>query len=215
MKRFLYNYLLVPLLIAVGTLWFKSLRIECKNPEAVRALRESGKPHILTCWHQHLILMFYYLRGWNDLTILISPSADGDIAAGLCDHLGFRVVRGSSYKQPLTSSRGLVKTLRQNLKIAVIADGSRGPRHVAQPGILRISQVTGAPYTICAWDARWKLRFNSWDHFLLPLPFSRCRIAFGPTLPALPKGAGGDLFEERRQEFENALMDLTRQVKWN
>lgn len=213
MKKFLYNYILTPMLIALGTLWFKSLRIECENPEVVQNLRRSHRPHIITCWHQHLILVFYYLRGWRDLTILISPSADGDIAARLCQWLGFQTVRGSSFKQPLASSRALLQALKKNRKVAVIADGSRGPRHKVQSGILRLSQISGATYSACSWDARWKYQFNSWDQFLLPLPFSHCRIRFGPP-DTVPRSADATLLEAKARELEASLNRLQKEVAW-
>jgi lysophospholipid acyltransferase (LPLAT)-like uncharacterized protein len=211
MKKFLFNYILPPILSNLIKLWGKTLRIECLHPEIEEQLRRLHTPHILTGWHQHIFLIFYYFRGWKEVTALISPSTDGDLLAGMCRWMGYNVVRGSSYKQPIASSRVLVKALRQNLKVGIVADGSRGPYHVAQTGTLHLARLTGTPYSTCSWDARWKYQFNSWDRFLLPLPFSRCRVGFGPLF-TIPRDADEATLEAKRQELEDTLNHLQEQV---
>ena len=213
MKKFLFNYVLPPILTGLVYLWGKTLRIECLHPEIAQELRHPGRPHILTGWHQHIFLIFYFFHGWKEVTALISPSTDGDLLAGMCRWMGYRVVRGSSYKQPVASSRVLIKALRQNLKVGIIADGSRGPYHVAQPGALHLARLTGAPYCGCSWDARWKYQLNSWDRFLLPLPFSRCRVTFGPFF-TIPRDADEATLEAKRQELEDSLNHLQAEVTW-
>lgn len=214
MKKLLFNYILPPILYSILTLWFKTLRIECMDPNMKREIFKDGRPHILTCWHQHLGLLYYHLRGWEDLTILISPSTDGDLAARMSQIAGYRVVRGSSYKQPVASSRSLLRALKQGLSIGIMADGSRGPLHVAQMGAVYLSRITGAPYSAISWDARWKIQLNSWDRFILPLPFSRCRVQYGPFV-TVPRNADDAQLEAHRQELENQLKQLAEEVSWH
>ncbi|CCQ89556.1 conserved hypothetical protein [Nitrospina gracilis 3/211] len=213
MKKFLFNQILPPLIFFLVHLWFKTLRIEIMNPEIEREVFRQGRPHVLTCWHQHLGMFFYHFRGWKELTILISPSTDGDLAARMCKWMGYHVVRGSSYKQPTASTRTLIRALKKNLTVGIMADGSRGPRHVAQMGTLYLSRLTGTPYSACSWDARWKIQFKSWDRFMLPLPFSRCRIAYSPFRD-LPRKADNALLETHRGELEAELKRLAQEVSF-
>lgn len=213
MKKFLFNHILPPILAGLIWVWGKSLRIECLDPDIEEKLRELHRPHIFTGWHQHIFLIFYYFRGWKEITVLISPSTDGDLLAGMCKWMGYSVVRGSSYKQPVASSRVLIKELRKNKKIGIVADGSRGPRHVAQVGALHLARLTGSPYSACSWDARWKYQFNSWDRFMIPLPFSRCRVGFGPFF-SIPRDDDEATLEAKRRELEDELKRLQEAVSW-
>jgi len=214
MKKFLFNTLLPPILGWTILLWCKSLRIENLDPDMERTLRAVSGPHILTFWHSHIFLIPYYFRDRSDVSIMVSPSTDGDLIANLCRWMGFQVVRGSSFKKAVSSSRSLVRTLKDGLKVVIVADGSRGPRHVVQAGTLHLAQLTGATYSVCSWDARWKHEFNSWDRFILPLPFSRCRIHFGPILSFDKDAPEGRPPESKREELEEILHRITGQCAY-
>ena len=216
MKKFLFNTVLPPILGTLIVLWCKTLRIENLDPETDRDLRTVSGPHILTSWHSRIFLIFYYYRGLSDLSLLVSPSTDGDLLAGLCRWMGYRVVRGSSYKKTVSASRTVVKTLKDGFKAGIVADGSRGPRHIAQIGTLHLARIAKATYSGVSWEARWKYEFNSWDRLLLPLPFSRCRIRCSPilSLPLDPPPAAHDL-ETKREELEEILNHLTGQCTFS
>jgi lysophospholipid acyltransferase (LPLAT)-like uncharacterized protein len=46
-----------------------------------------------------------------------------------------------------------------------------------------LAALTGAPVVPLAVGARPARRLNSWDSFLIPLPFARCAVAFGEPIP--------------------------------
>ncbi|HZQ48491.1 MAG TPA: hypothetical protein VFC07_15855, partial [Verrucomicrobiae bacterium] len=54
----------------------------------------------------------------------------------------------------------------------------RGPCYVAQDGVIYLAQLTGLPIVPVSYNLQWKWRPNSWDRFLIPLPFSRCEFIF-------------------------------------
>ena len=143
---------------------------------------------------------------------MISPSGDGDFTARLSRWMGYKVVRGSSYKNTLASTRTLIKLLRQGHKSGIVADGSRGPRHQAQVGPIQIARITNSALFPITYAADWKYEFKSWDRFVLPLPFSRCRFICGPAI-TIPKDADDDLIEQKRQELEDTLNRLTRECE--
>ncbi len=213
MKKFLFNIFLPPFLGWIILLWCKTLRIKNLDPEMEKKLRAVEGPHILTFWHSRIFLILYYFRDRSDVSIMVSPSSDGDLIANLCLWMGYKVVRGSSFKKAVSSSRSLVKTLNEGKKAAVIADGSRGPRRIAQMGTLHLARVTGATYSGCSWDAQWKYEFNSWDRFILPFPFSRCRIHFGPILILEKDLIQNHYLELKRSELEGVLNRITRECE--
>lgn len=215
MKKFLFNIFLPPILGSIILLWCKTLRIENLDPEAERALRAVSGPHILTFWHSRIFLTLYYFRDRSDVSIMVSPSSDGDLIASLCCWMGYKVVRGSSFKKPVSSSRSLARTLNEGNKAAIVADGSRGPRHVVQRGTLHLAQLTGATYSGFSWDARWKHEFNSWDRFILPFPFSPCRVQCGPLLSLAKNPSEGRPPESKREELEQNLNRITEQCTYS
>ena len=95
---------------------------------------------------------------------------------------GYKVVRGSSFKKTTSGTRECIGLLKKDLKVVIIADGSRGPRHQAQAGSVQLSRITGAPVYTLSYDAHPKYEFSSWDKFILPLPFSKVTLNYGSPM---------------------------------
>lgn len=89
----------------------------------------------------------------------------------------------------------------------IIADGSRGPYHQAQVGPVQMSRITGAPVYTLAYDAHPKYEFPSWDKAILPLPFSKVTLNFGPPMTVPP-----DADKETIRQKQDELTDLLNQI---
>src|SRR6266571_3672853 len=76
-----------------------------------------------------------------------------------------------------------------------------GPRGQLQPGVVTLAALTGAPIVPLAVAARPALRLRSWDAFMIPWPFARCAVVFGPPLPVA-----------RDAEHERAMKDLAQHL---
>ena len=127
--------------------------------------------------------------------------------AKLARLMGYSVIRGSSFKRAVPAARSLIRVLREGRRIIVIADGSRGPRCVAQSGSLQLAGNTKLPLFPMTFGAKRKIVLNTWDRFILPLPFTRCDINFGPPIYISSRSSEG-LVEEKRTELENNLKQL-------
>jgi len=134
MKKFLFNYIIPYLLFFLIYLWCATLRSRNLNQQEENHFKDLTGPYILTLWHGRIFYLFYYLRRHPDYFLLISPSEDGDLLARLATLMGYSVIRGSTYKKAVSAARSLIKVLRKNQRIIIIADGSRGPRCVAHSG---------------------------------------------------------------------------------
>ena len=55
--------------------------------------------------------------------------------------------------------------------------------------------------------AKNKIVLNTWDRFILPLPFTRCSINFGPPIQ-ISSRSSNDLIEESRLKLESSLKQL-------
>lgn len=210
MKKFLFNAVLPRLLYIVIYLWCITIRVRNQNPDAETHVRNIPGRHILTLWHGRIFYLFYYLRRRPDYHLLISPSTDGDLLARLARLMGYSVIRGSTFKQAVPAARALIKVLRREDRIIIIADGSRGPRCKAQPGSIQLGGITGSPVIPMTFGADCKMVLNTWDRFVLPLPFTRCTVNFGSPLQ-IPSRPDEATVEEKRAELESALNRLTEE----
>ena len=209
MKKLLFNYVIPYLLFGLVYLWCMTLRSKNMNEEEENHFKNLTGPYILTLWHGRIFYLFYYLRRHPDYFLLISPSEDGDLLARLARLMGYSVIRGSTYKKAVSAARSLIKVLRRNQRIIIIADGSRGPRCVAQPGSVQLAGITGAPIFPMTFGAKNKVILNSWDQFAIPLPFTRCTLNFSSPI-SLPPKSSEQIIEEKRLELENALNRISK-----
>ena len=209
MKKLLFNYVIPYLLFGLVYLWCMTLRSKNMNEEEENHFKNLTGPYILTLWHGRIFYLFYYLRRHPDYFLLISPSEDGDLLARLARLMGYSVIRGSTYKKAVSAARSLIKVLRRNQRIIIIADGSRGPRCVAQPGFVQLAGITGTPIFPMTFGAKNKVILNSWDQFAIPLPFTRCTLNFSSPISHPPKSSE-QIIEEKRLELENALNRINK-----
>ena len=209
MKKLLCNYVIPYLLFGLVYLWCMTLRSKNMNEEEENHFKNLTGPYILTLWHGRIFYLFYYLRRHPDYFLLISPSEDGDLLARLARLMGYSVIRGSTYKKAVSAARSLIKVLRRNQRIIIIADGSRGPRCVAQPGSVQLAGITGTPIFPMTFGAKNKVVLNSWDQFVIPLPFTRCTLNFSSPI-SLPPKSSEQIIEEKRLELENALNQINK-----
>ena len=209
MKKLLFNYVLPYLLFGLIYIWCLTLRSKNLNEEEENHFKNLTGPYILTLWHGRIFYLFYYLRRHPDYFLLISPSTDGDLLARLARLMGYSVIRGSSYKKTVPAARSLIKVLNRNHRIIIIADGSRGPRCVAQSGSLKLAGITGAPVFAMTFGSRNKMVLNSWDRFVIPPPFTRCALSFSSPI-TLSRKPSEQSIEEKRLELENTLNRITQ-----
>jgi lysophospholipid acyltransferase (LPLAT)-like uncharacterized protein len=137
--------------------------------------------------------------------VLVSRSRDGALAARYVRHFGLSVARGSSSRGGGAGLRSLVAALRGGADVAIVPDGPRGPSEQLQPGAVVLAALTGMPVVPVAVGARPSRRLRSWDRFMVPWPFARCVLAFGP-----PTHVAADADRERaRKDLGHALAEVT------
>ncbi|KMP11793.1 hypothetical protein UR09_02530 [Candidatus Nitromaritima sp. SCGC AAA799-A02] len=212
MKKFLFNHVFPYFLYVLIYVWCWTIRQSRKNREAEDYVRNLPGRYILTLWHGRIFYLFYYLRRRPDFHLLISPSQDGDLLARLARLMGYSVIRGSTFKQAVSSARALIKVLRREERIIIIADGSRGPRLKAQPGSIQLAGITDAPLIPMTYGARHKIELDTWDRFVLPLPFTRCTVHFGKPRP-IPHRPDAKSVRQKQDELEDALNRLIKECE--
>jgi lysophospholipid acyltransferase (LPLAT)-like uncharacterized protein len=148
MKLVRLNRLAVALLPPIGAsiirLLGKTMRVTVRGEEAVEDLYREGKHIILAFWHgrQLMIPLAYHGR---EVHILISQHRDGELISRIMSRFGYHSVRGSSTRGGTAALRQLIKVGRSGVDLAITPDGPKGPRYVAQPGVIQIAKMTGLP----------------------------------------------------------------------
>jgi lysophospholipid acyltransferase (LPLAT)-like uncharacterized protein len=190
-------------------LLFRTTRVESVGLSEVAPLLASRRL-ICAFWHSRILLISYLFQG-SGAAILVSRSEDGEIIARILERQGHRTVRGSTSKGGLRALSSLIRCIgKENLPGAIVPDGPRGPRFRVQPGVITLAKKTGRPILPISYSAKRMKVFSSWDRFILPLPFTRCRLVYGRPLE-VPWDASPEEEEICRRRLEAELRRITRE----
>jgi len=204
MKAFLRSPAVVATLGYVIWAWMtlveRTVRWRIEGTDAVRArLAASGSPGlIIASWHETILLM---PSGWNRAVrdwpekrgraaMMISLSPDGEAVARAVMRFDIDVVRGSAGNKKKTEKdkgglRAIAEAagrLRGGGYVCMTPDGPRGPRRIASQGAVTLAQRCGVPILPYAMSTRPAPRLDSWDRFIIPLPFTRGSLVFSPLI---------------------------------
>lgn len=168
-------------------------------------MHRSGQTVLLCMWHQQFFPAFYYFSKHQPpaISIIISQSADGDIASAIAAKAGFAPVRGSSSRGGMAALKSMIRSMRTTRLAGHIVDGPQGPAGVVKPGIAAMARATGAAIVplYASADRAWYAR--SWDRFMIPKPFSRVTLTFeAPVFREISDGQG---LEDIRGHLEDRM----------
>lgn len=200
----------------------RTTRWTIDGAEHLTVLQESEQGFVVCTWHSRFLMC---TAAWSKMKqkpyVLISKSRDGNLVAYTSKILRLGVIRGSrkanikgqkhkkGEKRGAGALREMVQTLKHGDLILMTPDGPKGPRMRMGEGPLRLAKLSGAPVLAYALSTSNKVVFNSWDRFMLPLPFGRGRIVFaGPV--TVPQNADDAQIERLRLQFEDMLNTATQ-----
>jgi len=219
MKAFLRSAPVVAVLGFLIWAWMalvgRTVRWTIEGEAEVRAALAAEKPGlIVACWHETILLM---PSGWNRAVrhwpekrgraaMMISLSPDGEAVARALKHLDLDVIRGSKGNKKKTNKdkggmRAIAEAasrLRSGGYVCMTPDGPRGPRRIASQGAVTLAQRSGAAVLPYAISTRPAPRLKSWDRFIIPLPFTRGAIVFGPLIDC-PREASPEALQDALQ----------------
>lgn len=177
------------------TVYRWTLRLSIVGEEHRQAVRARGKKPLHAIWHQRMVGGILAHRGEGYVT-MASKSPDGEIIATFLALWGFKAARGSSSKGGDVAVLEFLEALKDAPGGALTPDGPRGPARRCKRGILTLAEQGDTLVLPSSSSSSCPKFLNSWDRFLLPLPFSRCVVVFAPALERAP-GESEDAFLAR------------------
>ncbi len=181
-----------------------TLRYEVLGWRHAERVHASGKRCIWAFWHRIILPIVWWHRN-QGVVVMNTTAFDGQWTRKVIERLGFGTAQGSSSRGGLRGLAVMARRLEEGLDCAFTIDGPRGPRYVAKPGPVMLARKTGCPVMVFHIGVdRGKTFTNTWDHFLLPMPFARAVILFAPPI-YVPKDAAAELMEAKHAEMQREL----------
>ena len=177
-----WKKLVITIIYYIVTLYCKTWRFKFRNNDIYETLIKNGKRPVMAIWHSSLLTNAFSHRHKGIVTIA-SDSKDGDLITFALNKWGFKVARGSSTRGGVKAALNAIKTCKKfNASCAVTVDGPKGPRNEVKTGAIFIAhRLDGIIIVVIAKPKKF-ITFNSWDKFVLPLPFSSIEIIYSPIL---------------------------------
>jgi len=189
------------LISVIGRTWrFEVIAEEGATP---RIFGRGAGPEIYCFWHQCVLPCAIYYRTTH-ATILISRSFDGELITRTLALFGFCAVRGSSSQGAREGLLGLKTVIESGKPVVFTADGPRGPIYQSKMGPIKLAQITGAPVGAFHLQPERAWAVNSWDRFLVPLPFTRIVVSWAQWT-IVSTDLPNERLEEKREELNAAL----------
>lgn len=162
----------------------RTLRFSVTGFSEVEKELEEGRNPVFASAHTALLPCILSYRG--PAVMLVSRSRDGELIATALEKSGFEVVRGSSSRGAIAALAQLFEATRQAKPIAIAFDGPKGPPLIPKFGVAACAEkATGSLYFVSArplpslfFKTGLCIWLNSWDKFLLPLPFCRFEVCY-------------------------------------
>lgn len=198
-----------PLLRAVVYLLNASYRVEKVIGSELADRIVSGNEAYIPCyWHGHTLVCVNLVRSWLRRgfkgCFVISASVDGEVPTKIAESWGAYVIRGSASKTGTLVMRDAHRVMKQGISIISAPDGPRGPCHEFKAGVVLMSRIGGAPMVPIAFAANRAWTLNTWDRFVLPMPFARIVISIGEPVE-VPRGASMADIEAIRLKMKAAI----------
>lgn len=183
-------------------------RIRTIRGEIRDNLHKSGRHFIYAFWHQRQVLFTYTHRGAN-AAILVSRSKDGEMIAETMRLSNIAAVRGSSSRGGAAALRELMEAIRSGFDIGITPDGPKGPAREIKEGIVYLAQKLAIPILPITNSLSFRLEIKkAWDHFHIPLPFSRAVVIYGDPIEVGPN----DDLSAKAAELKIALNRITTEA---
>lgn len=211
MLNWIYKYILPTIGWFLMKLWTRTVKLEVVGEAQVDALRQKGQKIVYVFWHARQFLLEEFMSK-KHICILASPSRDGQLQASMLSKFGYSTVLGSSHKSPVRALVGMIAKMRDGWDAGIAVDGPKGPIYKSKPGAIFLAKKTDAVIIPITFSSnRYKIFDKSWDHFLLPMPFSKGKLIIGDPIRLSPD-LDDSVIESDCATVDQALNAITQEA---
>lgn len=211
-RKFIVRWLGPPLARCVYRTLGTSWHYVTENEQGLTDLLKGDRPVVGAFLHARTFQLLHYFsrpaRGrWM---LMCSKSSDGDVMTSVEEGLGYRVARGSSGSGGARALAEMIRAQREDprLNSCLAVDGSRGPRGIAQLGILTLARKTnGVLLPVAASTNSCWVNQRSWDRTVIPKLGAEIRILIGEPLN-VPRNVSEIEAEELRVILQQRLIAM-------
>lgn len=159
---------------------------------------------ISAIWHGDLIMQTFNYKKYKPnglVKAMISEHRDGETIRKVLKYLGIDSISGSSTRGGVKALVNGIKTLKQDIDIAITPDGPQGPIYSIADGIVMLAQKTHTPIRVFSSIPSKYWQFNSWDKFIVPKPFGSIDFYISE-----PFDLDGLSLEEAKEKIKQNMM---------
>ena len=208
-KKILKNFIIQNFLGLITATYIFIVRltssIKYENQVVPEKFWKDNQSFILAFWHSQLMMISYAWKSKKKINILASGHSDGRFGAIVGKYFNLKNIQVSN-KNKIVSLKPIFKILKNNNYIGITPDGPRGPKEMVSEGIIKIAITSGVPIIPVSFWSSSNIKLNSWDSFLITLPFSKCSFVWGEPL-VVPKNIRKNELENFKKILENKLRE--------
>ncbi len=186
--------------------------------ENLQQALDSDRPVIASAWHGKAsmitAIMLYYINANSFSTIVPNDWRGGTLSVAASIMGAKPLPLNLAGDSTLGMGRVMVRLVRRIMageNTIIAPDGPDGPAYVPKPGVAYIARKANALIVPLGGYCRHAYHINRWDHYTVPLPFSRVSIHIGE-----PFGVTADQTDaEVNEHLTNILHRVTAQAAAN
>jgi lysophospholipid acyltransferase (LPLAT)-like uncharacterized protein len=181
-----------------------TLRFEVLGWQNAENVYASGRRCIWAFWHRVIIPVVWWRRNCG-VVVMNTTAFDGQWTRKVIEWLGYGTAQGSSSRGGLRGLAVMARRIQEGRDCAFTIDGPRGPRYLAKPGPVMLARRSGAPVVVFHIGVEHGKTFEkTWDHFLLPRPFTKTIMIFAPPIE-VPPDADATSLEAKHAVMQKVL----------
>ncbi|MDE3060136.1 MAG: lysophospholipid acyltransferase family protein [Pseudomonadota bacterium] len=189
----------------IRLVYFTSRRDRHVDPLAVPYVRGDANALFLF-WHGRMMMMLAFTPPGRKMRVLSTPHRDGQLGARVVQQFGNYTIYGSSARGGRSAAMEIVRALEAGDNISITPEGPKGPAQVLQGGAVALARLAGKPIVPVTFSATRFVRFNSWDRFMLALPFGRIALCVGAPI-VIAKDDDDEAVRLHIEQAMNALVE--------
>ena len=214
-KKIFRTKLAYSIICWIGAKYIKFVSFTTKwsfiNKKYVENLWKKNESFILCFWHGRLLMMPLSWNNKKKINVLISAHSDGQLLSKTVKYFDIKTIIGSSSKGGSEAIRNIIKSLKSGISIGMTPDGPRGPSMKINSAIIKIASLTGNKIIPLSYSVKKKIFLNSWDKFLVALPFGKGCFIWGKPIK-IKKNISHNEDLKLSNKLEKILIKLTKEA---